>query len=70
MSFMVRIFFYMTFIGRPLWLGLGAFIAVGIGSIPGWGTKIPQAERCSQRNQNNNKLNEAYKSKDMPLTNY
>ena len=25
------------------WLGLGAFTAVGLGSIPGWGTKIPQA---------------------------
>ena len=25
------------------WLGLGAFTAVGPGSIPGWGTKIPQA---------------------------
>lgn len=29
-SFMVRIFFYMTFLGRPLWLGLGAFTAMGI----------------------------------------
>ena len=25
------------------WLGLGAFTAVGPGSIPGWGTRIPQA---------------------------
>ena len=24
------------------WLGLGAFTAVGLGSIPGWGTKILQ----------------------------
>ena len=30
------------------WLGLGAFTAVGLGSIPGWGTKIPQAMWCSQ----------------------
>ena len=27
------------------WLGLGAFTAVGPGSIPGQGTKIPQAMR-------------------------
>ena len=47
-----------------------SFTAGDIGSIPGWGTKIPQAERCSQRNQNKSKLNEAYKSKDMLLTNY
>ena len=25
------------------WLGLCSFIAKGLGSIPGWGTKIPQA---------------------------
>ena len=25
------------------WLGLQAFTAEGVGSIPGWGTKIPQA---------------------------
>ena len=26
------------------WLGLGAFTTMGLGSIPGWGTKIPQAK--------------------------
>lgn len=26
------------------WLGLGAFAAVGLGAVPGWGTKTPQAE--------------------------
>ena len=31
------------------WLGLGAFTAVCLGSIPGWGTKISQATRCSQK---------------------
>ena len=31
------------------WLGLVAFTAKGLGSIPGWGTKIPQAMQCSQR---------------------
>ena len=31
------------------WLGLHAFIAKGSGSIPGWGTKIPQAMRHGQK---------------------
>ena len=30
------------------WLGLGAFTAKGLDSIPGQGTKIPQASLCSQ----------------------
>ena len=34
------------------WLGLHASIAGGMGSIPGWGTKIPQALRHSQKNRN------------------
>ena len=36
------------FPGGPA-LGLGAFTAMGPGSIPGWGTKIPQAELHSQK---------------------
>ena len=31
-----------TFLGIPWWLGLGAFTARGLGSIPGQGTQIPQ----------------------------
>ena len=31
------------------WLGLHAFIAKGTGSIPGWGTKIPQAAQSDQK---------------------
>ena len=31
------------------WLRLGTFTAVGPGSIPGEGTKIPQASRSSQK---------------------
>ena len=31
------------------WLTLGTSIAGGVGSIPGWGTKIPQAVRCGQK---------------------
>ena len=30
------------------WLRLHTSTAGGTGSIPGWGTKIPHAERCSQ----------------------
>ena len=31
------------------WLGLYSFTAEGVGSIPGWGTKILQAVWCSQK---------------------
>ena len=31
------------------WLGLGSFTAKGPGSIPGWGTKIPQAMQRGQK---------------------
>ena len=31
------------------WLELGTFTAEGVGSIPGWGTKIPQAARHGQK---------------------
>ena len=31
------------------WLGLCALTAEGLGSIPGWGTKIPQAMWCGQK---------------------
>ena len=30
------------------WLGLHAFTAEGMGSIPGRGTKIPHASQCGQ----------------------
>ena len=33
------------------WLGLQASIARGMGSIPGWGTKIPQATGQHQINK-------------------
>ena len=36
------------------WLGLHTFTAkrarVGSGSIPGWGTMIPQVAKCGQKN--------------------
>ena len=41
-------------IGNPLavqCLGLGASIAGGMGSIPGWGTKIPHAVGHGQKNK-------------------
>ena len=40
------------FLGSSLaiqWLGLCASTARGLGSIPGWGTKIPKAVRHSQK---------------------
>ena len=33
------------------WLGLWALTAGGLGSIPGRGTKIPQAAQCGQKQQ-------------------
>ena len=33
------------------WLGFHAFTAKGGGSIPGWGTKIPEAALCSQKKE-------------------
>ena len=35
------------------WLGLCALIAEGMGSIPVWGTKIPQAMWCGQKTKQN-----------------
>ena len=35
------------------WLGLHAFTTEGLGSIPGWGTKIPQAMWRGQKNPPN-----------------
>ena len=34
------------------WLELRAFTAEGAGSIPGRGTKVPQATQCSQKTKN------------------
>ena len=31
------------------WLGLWVFPAKGLGSIPGWGTKIPQATKYDRK---------------------
>ena len=40
------------------WLGLCALTAEGPGSIPGWGTKIPQAAWCGKKkNKNKNNKN-------------
>ena len=38
------------------WLVLGAFTAVAPGSIPGWGTNIPQDARCGQKKKNKDKF--------------
>ena len=45
-------------LGTPLvvqWLGLGTFTSGGTGSIPSWGTKIPQAGRHRQRKKKRKK---------------
>ena len=40
------------------WLGLSASTAPGPGLIPGrWGTKIPEATRSGQKNNNNKNKN-------------
>ena len=39
------------------WLGLCTFSAVVLGLIPGQGTKIPQAEWCSQKKKKKKKKN-------------
>ena len=48
------------------WLGFCAFTAMGTGSIPGWGTKIPHALRPKHQNiklkQYRNKLNKDFKN--------
>ena len=47
------------------WLGLCAFTAKGVGSIPVWGTKILQASWYGQKNQNRKQTN---KKKQTPKT--
>ena len=37
------------------WLGLHAFTVKGLSSIPGWGTKIPQAVQCENKTKQNKK---------------
>ena len=39
------------------WLRVGAFTAVGLGSIPGQGAKIPQAVRYGQKKKKKKKSN-------------
>ena len=50
------------------WLRLHAFIAEGVGSIPGWGTKIPEATWCGQK-KGNEILTHAY-NMDEPWGHY
>ena len=39
------------------WLELHTFTAEGAGSIPGWGTKIPQARKTKNKNEKNKRTN-------------
>ena len=54
-GFLPIVFFVRKSIGRELpgiqWLGLCAFTSEGAGSIPGRGTKIPQAMWCRQKKE-------------------
>ena len=42
------------------WLGLSALTAEGLGSIPGWGTKMPQAVQPKKKKERN-------KNKEIPI---
>ena len=51
-SFFIIYFKYSSILGNPLavqWLGLHTFTAMGLGSLSGQGTKIPQAMQHSQK---------------------
>ena len=49
------------------WLGLGAFTAKGPGSIPGWGTKNPQATWCGQKKKKKKELGPKTYRRNCPL---
>ena len=38
------------------WVGFGAFIAKGLGSVPGQGTEIPQSTQLGQKKKKNSEL--------------
>ena len=40
------------------WLGLSTFTTLGLGSIPGWRTKIPQAVPCGKKKKKKTEDNE------------
>ena len=51
-KFLISFLKFLEGLGNSLavqWLGLHALTAKGPGSIPGWGMKIPQATRHSQK---------------------
>ena len=49
------------------WLELGTFTAKGPASIPGWGTKVPQAMPHGQKNINKQKDNSQNGRQDMQI---
>ena len=51
------------------WLGLLTVTVEGLGSIPGWGTKIPQAMPMQQKKEKKNK-HERSASVNLPLVNF
>ena len=48
------------------WLGLCTFTTKGLGSIPGWGTKIPQAPQWSKKKNHHHLKHEV--KKRIPIT--
>ena len=53
------------------WLGLCTFTAKGLGSIPDWGTKIPQAAQWSKNKQTKHHLkHEGGLKKDINYRNF
>ena len=53
------------------WLGLSTLTAMGLGSIPGQGNKIPQGTQCGQRGKYIHiyiYLKEVYETIDLEIT--
>ena len=50
------------------WLGLCTLTAEGLGSIPGWGTKMPQAARHSQKKKKNPQTKNKLKNKNQKIS--
>ena len=50
------------------WLGLSAFTAVGLGLVPGWETKIPQATKHGQKKKKRKETTFPLKCKSLEST--
>ena len=52
------------------WLGLLTVTVEGLGSIPGWGTTIPQATMMQQKKKEKKQEHELTASANLPLVNF